>query len=170
MESCHLNGYRTLFSIQYQFFFFHPNCKTVDYSGYHRLSDHAMELISTIVIVYSVGELFMTCVQLVESKSMTWASILYFALILMIIIKYVILICTMNNLCMYTSYTAVSIVRAATIPPGITLQLARCYSTLLCDSFAEIGFTTNVECCLSEPQGLAYNVPGTEECVPCVCK
>ena len=61
-------------------------------------------------------------------------------------------------------------VRAATIPPGITTEGARCYSSLHCDSSAEIGFMTNVDCCRSEPRGLAYNVPGTEECVPCVCK
>ena len=65
---------------------------------------------------------------------------------------------------------AVGVVSAATTPPGIVNQAVRCFTTLRCDvNDPGMTFTTTFECCLSE-RGVAYNVPGTEECEECICK
>ena len=47
-------------------------------------------------------------------------------------------------------------------------DLVSCHSSVGCDN--EIGVTTARECCVENPDGLAYTIPGQEICTPCVGK
>ena len=59
-------------------------------------------------------------------------------------------------------------VRAAD-PPNADME-ARCFRDLECTLDAEIDFQSIKDCCVNDPRGTSFNIPGTEICSPCIGK